>query len=207
MRRLLQRILWSLSKRSVIHGYHIGFGVADDHLPAAQERVAAAIGLLAAAHPRWLRRMRGYVARIQIRQLVASVGVWHRGGRLVELDEAYLCRPDNTIARIASTLVHELTHARIDAVGIRYTTRNRIRVERACIAQEMAFVRRLPDDSEHRLLLGELEEKWARAEDLWSEAAEDARWREAVQTIRIPSWLVTGLWWVRQAGRRLRSAA
>jgi hypothetical protein len=207
MRRPLRMILWLISERTIAHDYLVGYATDEASLAVAQARLEAALNLLAATRPRWLRRMRGYVSRIQVRSIITSVAVWHVESEQVDFDQAYLGRPDLPIAHIASTLVHEFTHARIDAAGVPYTAANRIRVERACIAQEIGFVQSLPEDAAQRKLLDGLVQQSAQAHEVWSDAANDRRWRQAAQTVGIPPWLFAGLWRIRQLRNRWRAAA
>ncbi len=202
-----RRILWAMSDRSVASGFPVGFAVDDPALPVAQARLAEALALLAATRPRWLRRMRSYVSRIQVRPIVACAALWHARTRQVEFDEEYLCRAALPIAIIASTLVHEFTHARLGAVGIRYSPANRFRIERLCIGQEIEFVRSLPIDDAREQLLDTLVRQSAQAHEIWSDAESDRRWKHAAHVVGLPPWLLAGIWRVREARNRWRKAA
>lgn len=48
--------------------------------------------------------------------------------------------------KLASTIVHEATHARIEDAGVRYDEKYRERIERACRRQERHFMRRAAGD-------------------------------------------------------------
>jgi len=50
--------------------------------------------------------------------------------------------------RLASTIVHETTHARLERYGIGYSEELRARVEAICSRRELAFAARLPASSE-----------------------------------------------------------
>jgi len=52
---------------------------------------------------------------------------------------------------VALTIVHEATHARLWNAGFRYHPSIRKRIERLCVAQELVFLERLPDDDEELL--------------------------------------------------------
>src|SRR2546427_9194317 len=47
--------------------------------------------------------------------------------------------PQTSAARLASTLVHEATHARLDRLGFRYAAERRARIEGICFRREIAF--------------------------------------------------------------------
>jgi hypothetical protein len=43
------------------------------------------------------------------------------------------------------TIVHEATHARIELAGIRYVSGRRMRIENACIRQELELAELVPE--------------------------------------------------------------
>jgi len=51
------------------------------------------------------------------------------------------------VAQIASLLIHEATHGRIEGHGVPYRKHNRLRVERACHREQERFVRRLQSEN------------------------------------------------------------
>ena len=207
MLRFLQQALWMLSDRATLYEYPVAYGVEKAHLATAQARLSAAMELLATVRPRWLRRMRFYVRRIQVRDVIDSLGKWHNAARLVELDRAYLCDPARSIPEIASTLVHEFTHARIDSAGVGYSKDRRIRVERACISQQLVFAESLEDGLERSALIGRLQRAWSEAESIWNDDADERRSRHAAEVTGVPRWLVNGAWRYRKWRARTRHAA
>ena len=48
------------------------------------------------------------------------------------LDERFVTNPETTIERIASVIVHEATHARMERCGIGYAEDQRARIEAVC---------------------------------------------------------------------------
>jgi hypothetical protein len=135
--------------------------------------------------------MRRYAVRIQVRPVIRSAGAWDRHSLQVELDEAYLSRPDRPIAQVASTIVHELTHARIEAAGIRYSLRWRLRIETACVRQQLLFLRSLPSTPEHDTLVAQYHVALANIADHYNPAASHERDRRAARAIGMPLWLVS----------------
>lgn len=99
-------------------------------------------------------------------------------------------------------LVHEFTHARIDAWGVKYSGAKRIAVERACVSQEIAFVRDLPAGPERDRLLEHLATRWKEASEVWSLDAEERRVRAAAKLVGIPQWMMD----LRFLPRRWRSS-
>jgi hypothetical protein len=56
----------------------------------------------------------------------------------------FLARRDITAATVASSIVHEGIHARVDRMGVRHEGRDRAKEERLCRRAELAFGRALP---------------------------------------------------------------
>jgi hypothetical protein len=126
---------------------HGGFVICDvrdiDEIGMRAQRVADALSLIAAVDERRLERMRRLANRIIIVPTLGTDGeYWHRH-RVLVLCEAHA--ENAPLEHIAMTLVHEATHARLRKAGIGYDARIRHRVERACIGEELAFARRLPN--------------------------------------------------------------
>ncbi len=91
-------------------------------------------------------------------------------------------------------IIHEATHGRIHAFGIPYAPAMRDRIENACVAQEVAFARRLPGgealaESEIR----GLDRQW------WTPKALLDHQVESAQAHKLPNWLVHLITWI---GRR-----
>ena len=190
VRRFLNQAMWLLSHRAIIESVPTGWSTDGSDLALAKDRTVAALGLLSAAWPRWLHRTRPYAARIQVRRIIANAGEWHPESRQVDLDHAYVCAEGRDAADIASILVHEFTHARIDAAGIRYGPATRIRIERACVRQQIAFTTRLPPSEANDRLAARLRSQWERAPELWSAAAAAERFERAGRALGMPDWLI-----------------
>ena len=99
-------------------------------------RVADALVLIRQHDPRRYSRIQRDVTRITLATLqTAGVFVSRFGG--VFLDLAHV--RDASTHQLALTIVHEATHARLHAFGVRVDSTNRARVERICLEQEIAF--------------------------------------------------------------------
>jgi hypothetical protein len=194
--RLVVQIAWLLNRHVVLHGYPIGLPMNS----LAEQRIREALDLIAVTWPDYLPRTRAYVGQILICPLKTSLGQWRSAGRQVLLDEDLLCAPpypvwfgertaDYVSIKLASTIVHELTHARIDAARISYQER-RFRIERACVRREIAFVMSLPRDVRRLDLLPELERAHNRAEEVWGTERHAARSVKSLEECGAPSWVV-----------------
>ena len=120
-------------------------------------------------------------------------GEWHRDTRLVVLEETYVHHERTSARDIASTLVHESTHARLDAKGFAYSPELRERIERVCFRRQLAFARRLPEPGD---LVGQAERQLQRAPDYFTREA--WRQRAVVKLIElgVPRWLAQAIEWV-----------
>ena len=70
----------------------------------------------------------------------------------------YLEKEMASASAIASTIVHELAHARMEALGIASTEERGARIERICYRASRRFLQTLPASTERDAVLGELEE-------------------------------------------------
>jgi len=108
-----------------------------------------------------------------------------------QIDSRYFLADTTTLEMIASTIVHEATHARLWRFG--YDEALRSRIEAICIRREIAFVAKLPnseqirDGAEQRLTL-------CASQDVWTNTAFRDRHNEgSIETLRylgVPEWLV-----------------
>jgi len=129
----------------VIAGVTVDYGgVAERNRDAVLQRVRSAMMLIERYDERRLR----FLARAGTRILLMSPSVgnqyWAAVNAIV-LDATLL--PTRSRESVAVTLVHEAAHARIESL-IHQTRRMAPRVERRCVEEEIAFVRRLPAGDE-----------------------------------------------------------
>jgi hypothetical protein len=109
-------------------------------------------------------------------------------GPAIVIAEAFLQRSATAPVKIASTLVHEATHARLHRLGIRYTEQTDIRVERACTREELRFLSQVPEGDAAALIDG-VRSKYESAATLWSRESHIARTDQALATVNAPVWL------------------
>jgi hypothetical protein len=203
--RTFQRHYWSLVFRFAAKEQVAGVPVAT-LLPerprlelAAKSR--AALGLIAEFDPRQLRRLKQLVAGVFIFDDTGPVGAWMREPRLIRLNEKFVAAPDTADAEVAATIVHETTHAWLEARGFVYRADRRRRLEAICFRAEAAFARRLPDGS---ALANYYEERaagvLAQSDADWSDAAFHASDVARLRALHAPEWIVE--WIARRRGRR-----
>lgn len=132
--------LW-LSKGRLIDGLWIG-SVQSNPEPALQ-RVEAALRLIERSAPLHYQRVKSSLSRIWVQLVPDGAGCYVHSLNACLLDERVVASETTTVEWIASAIVHEATHARLENWGIRYDEASRLRIERICVRREIDFARRL----------------------------------------------------------------
>ncbi len=73
-------------------------------------------------------------------------GAYFPDERTCMTELTFLARRDISPATVASSIVHEGVHARVDRMGVRREMRDRAKEERLCRRAELEFGRSLPDE-------------------------------------------------------------
>ena len=109
------------------------------------ERLGEALALIERHQPWRLRHLRRDLDRIRIVRFPCR-GAWlpEEGSCVTEL--TFLARRDITAAPVASSIIHEGMHARVDRMGVSRFGRDRAREERLCRRAELEFGESLPPD-------------------------------------------------------------
>ena len=127
--------LWSSIGR-VIDGVWIG--TFEDE--ARLHRVEAALQSMKQNSPLHYLRVTNSLDRIWVRLLTGYRGEYSARLNACELDERFVDHEETTPELIASVIVHEATHARLDRCGIAYDEAKRHRIEAICIRRQLHFV-------------------------------------------------------------------
>lgn len=122
------------------------------------QHVAGALGLLATYAPATLEQIRALMRGVVVGPLYGARGEWRQSIRLCVLSIEYLRKEQPSAPAIAATIVHELAHARLDALGIVSTEERCGRIERICFRASQRFLQSLPASSDRDAALHELEE-------------------------------------------------
>jgi hypothetical protein len=133
--------LW-FSKGRVIDGLWVG-SFQSDAEPALL-RVEAALRLIEHFSPLHYRRIKTSLSRIWVQLFPYGAACYRHSLNACLLDERVVASETTTLEWIASAIVHEATHARLEKRGIRYDETVRHRIERICVRRELDFVRHLP---------------------------------------------------------------
>ncbi len=171
----------------------------DGEVECVYPKVAEALGLIARYDPRRMERLRRLSRGIYIDPGLDARGTWRGPNRLVLLQHAYVASSETTAVEVATTIVHEGAHAWLDSLGFTYAEAARARIERACIRNEAAFLRRLPDSDG---LVAAAELRMNPDPAFYTDAAFLERRRRHLRGLGLPRWAIALLDWT----RRLRSA-
>jgi hypothetical protein len=107
-------------------------------------RLHEALALIDRYQPWRLRHLRRDVRFIHVVRFPCR-GAYIPGERVCITELTFLARRDISAAPVASSILHEGMHARVDRMGVRAAGRDRAREERLCRRVELAFGRALPE--------------------------------------------------------------
>ena len=160
-------------------------------------KITGAFDLLRDHSKRTLDDLRQHTNGVCLWVTAGALGEWHSQTRIIVLEETYM-RDQRTSARdIASTLVHESTHARLDAKGFACSPELRVRIERVCFRRQRAFARRLAKPGD---LLVQAE--WGLNLPAQHFSREAGRQRAFVKLVELgmPQWLAQAIKWAASRG-------
>ena len=107
------------------------------------QRIEDALRLIERCAPLHYRRIKNNLARIWVHLVPHGAGCYLHSLNACLLDERIVTSETTTVEWIASAIVHEATHARLEKLGIRYDEALRQRIERICARRELDFARHL----------------------------------------------------------------
>ena len=177
----LQRLLFRVAVWHEYRDLRISATERDAGTREAQlQRVRAAVDLLAEHAPAQVGHMRHRMPRIFIGRLAGRLATWNEALGACVLSAEWVADKDTRPEEIASTLVHEVTHARLWAAGFRYHEAVRARIERVCFLAERNWARRLPRSPARAALEAQVASYLALPRERYSDAARQAQ-REAAR--------------------------
>lgn len=109
------------------------------------QRLDDALSLIEQYQPWRFRHLRRDLDRFWIVRYPCR-GAYLPDERACMTELTFLARRDITAAPVASSILHEGVHARVDRMGVRREGRDRAREERLCRRAELDFGRSLPSD-------------------------------------------------------------
>ena len=160
-------------------------------------RVEGALLLIQQHSPVDYARIVRELERIWVDLSFHGLGEYKHSLRACILDERYVADPATTIERIASTIVHEATHARLERYGIGYKEELRTRIEAICFCRELAFAVRLPNSAELQQQIAQCLEWYHANPDFFSDATFRERHTaggvEALRYVGVPDLLIRAM--------------
>lgn len=199
--------LW-LSKSHTID--RLWIGTTESKPYPALRRVEEALQLIKRHDTLNYSRITRNLDRIWVHLLPSARAHYDRSLNACALDERYVLNETTTLERIASTIVHEATHARLESWGITYEEKSRYRIEVICLRREHNFLTKLPDSG---LMQEEIERtlEWCESDQTYlSDASfrdrEDQGEIDTLRYLKAPDWFVQfAVWLIRR--RRSRTSA
>lgn len=165
--------------------------------PEDLTRVEDALLLIKQHSPLDYARITRELERVWVCLLSHSLGEYRHSLRACILDERYVADPATTVEQIASTIVHEATHARLERCGIEYEEQRRARIEGICFRRELAFAVRLPDSAELQEGIARCLEWYHANPEQFSDAhfqeAHAAGGIEALRYLGSPDWIIRAI--------------
>jgi hypothetical protein len=190
--RLVDRLALAMCTARHVDGLWIGTWNSTPEEDLA--RVESALMLIKEHSPVGYARIVRELERIWVALSFAGLGEYKHSLRACILDERYVADPATTVEQIASTIVHEATHARLERCGIEYDEELRTRIEAICFRRELAFAARLPNSAELRQRIERYLEWYPANPDYFSNAKfgeRDTTGRiEALRHLGVPDWLI-----------------
>ena len=108
-------------------------------------RLDEALSLIERYQPWRLRHLRRDLNEIRVVRFPCR-GAWIPDDGACVTELTFLARRDISAAPVASSIIHEGMHARVDRMGVSRAGRDRAREERLCRRAELEFGRSLPAD-------------------------------------------------------------
>jgi hypothetical protein len=192
--RLVDRIELAMSTSRHVDGVWIGSWRGS---PEDLTRVEGALLLIKQHSPLDYARIIRELERIWVTLSFYGLGQYKHSLKACILDERYVADSATTVERIAATIVHEATHARLERCRIEYKQELRTRIEAICFRRELAFSARLPNGAEVQQEIAQCLEWYQANPGQFS----DAQFREnhmvggieALRYLETPDWLIRAM--------------
>ncbi|UDL88219.1 hypothetical protein LGH82_24120 [Mesorhizobium sp. PAMC28654] len=186
--RLIERIFEWAWLKAADHRTVDGLLIAGDN--SEIDKVAEALSLIRQHDPIRYRRLTQDLKRIWVTILPGYRGCFIRASWTCELEERFVRDENTTPDLVASVIVHEATHARLERVGISYEESARARIEQVCIRQQLVFAARLPQAGELQLEASALLENLPSMSNEAMAERFSAGWANAARHYKFPEWLI-----------------
>jgi hypothetical protein len=188
--RLVDRLELRLSTNKRVDGLWVG--TYENEPEPVLRRVEEALCLIKAYDRLRYDRLTRDLERVWVRLLPDALGSFNESVNACELDIRFVLAETSIPEVIASTIVHEATHARLLRCGVGYEEELRARVEAVCFRRELAFAAKLPNGEQVRERAERTLELCA-THGYWTNTSFNERYVEgSIETARhlgVPDWL------------------
>jgi hypothetical protein len=157
-------------------------------------RIEDALQLIKSRDPLNYSRIKNNLDYVWVDLLPSALAHYDRSLNACVFDERHVAKETTTVEWMASTIVHEVTHARLEGWGIEYDEKDRSRIEAICLRREQSFRAKLPDGALLQEEIARSLEWYAGNHDYFSDAGfqdRDERGRiETLHHLNAPRWLI-----------------
>jgi hypothetical protein len=193
--------LFRFGRRLRVAGFDARVLLAEpSELRMIETRLVEALSLVSHYSPIRYSHLRRDLPRLWVCAIPAAAAWCLSGARMCLINLEYLTEESTTPARLALTLVHEGTHARLARAGFKYTDGTRARMERICFLTELILARRLPDSPQH---VGAIEQTLGQPDSYFSRNAQTERELREISELgllgRLGARMRRAILWVRRA--------
>jgi hypothetical protein len=195
---------WSTSRK--IDGLWVGIMRSGDPDPGLR-RVEDALRLIKQHDSLHYSRIIHNLDRIWVNLLPSALAHYSPTLNACVLDERFVLSETTTLESIASTIIHEATHARLEGWGIDYDEASRYRIEAICLRRELNFLTKLPDSEHLQEEIVHTLEWYATKQDYFSDRnhrdRDDQGAPEAFRYLGAPDWFIRfAMWLIRRRWAR-----
>jgi hypothetical protein len=160
----------------------------------ALRRVEEALQLIKHSDNLYYSRVIHSLDRIWVNLLPYALAHYASALNACVIDERFVLLETTTLERIASTIVHEATHARFERWRIRYAEKARSRIEAICFRRELNFLTKLPSSEPLQEEIAHTLEWYATNQDYLSDVnfreRDDRGQIETLRYLGAPNWFV-----------------
>jgi hypothetical protein len=196
--RLVDKIELWLSRSRDVDGLWVGS--MEDEPYQGLRRVEDALQLIKRHDPLNYLRVTRNLDRIWVHLIPSAEAHYERTLNACILDERYLLKEEMTLDRIASTIVHEAAHARLERWGIIYEEGNRYRIEAICLRRELNFLTKLPNSEHLQEEIAHTLEWYATKQDYFSDRnhreLDDQGAPDTLRYLGAPNWIIRCAMWL-----------
>jgi hypothetical protein len=171
-------------------------------------RVEDALRLIKDHDPLHYSRIISNLERVWVDLLPNARASYERSLNACKLDERFVLLETTSLERIASCIVHEATHARLERWDISYDEKVRSRIEAICLRRELNFVGKLPQAEPLGEQIARTLEWCIGGHDYFSNMNSWQRWEqgnvEMLRHLGAPDWVISVVLKVQAVVRRQR---